>query len=65
MRGSGAQIAPLLAQRLFSAVFPRLHDVRYTRHTGLQCPNVLYRKLNATHWLFHESRDLPFKARPL
>ena len=46
-------------------VFPRLNDVRHTRISELQCPNVLYRQLNETHWLFEESRALPFKARPL
>ena len=46
-------------------VFPRLNDVRFTRITDLQCPNVLYERVNATHWQFKESRALPFKARPL
>lgn len=46
-------------------IVPRLNAIRHTAIDGLQCPNVLYRRLNATHWRFEESRALPFKARPL
>ena len=44
---------------------PRLNSIRYTELDALQCPNVLYRRLNATTWRYEESRALPFKARPL
>lgn len=46
-------------------VVPRLNAVRFTGPDDLQCPNVLYRRLNETNWRFDGSRDLPFKARPL
>ena len=46
-------------------VFPRLNDVRHTKHTDLQCPNVLYKRANDTTFVFAESREKPFKARPL
>ena len=44
--------------------FPRLSNIRATAKEGLQCPNVMYRR-NGTHWRFEESRELPFKGRPL
>jgi hypothetical protein len=42
-------------------VFPRLRSVRATHLTDLQCPNVLYRQTNRTHYVFEASVD---KVRP-